>query len=46
MSKLFPFERSKGYLTRCIYGNVFGVGGTTEGCKINGKLLLGRLKKL
>jgi hypothetical protein len=47
MSKLFPFERSKGYLTRCIYGNVFGVGGEQrKDVKINGKLPAWKIKKI
>jgi hypothetical protein len=47
MATMFPFERSKGYLTRCIYGNVFKVGGEQRrDVKLNGKRPAWQIKKI
>jgi len=47
LEKQFRWERSKGYLTRCIYGNVFQVGGEqTKDIKINKKLPAWKIKRI
>lgn len=47
MSTQFKFERVRGYLTRCIYGNMFGVGGEQRrDAKLNRKITAFRMKQI